>query len=161
MRIDLSASQIAKACLQGGAKLIQLRDKKSNRETLIQSAKKIQELKRDFNFTFIINDDPILAKEINADGVHVGQADMSVHEARKVLGPDKIIGLSSHSLEEAVQGTKQPIDYLAVGAIFPTKTKPADHPVVGLELLRQVRDLTDKPLVAIGGITLENDWTAQ
>ncbi len=155
-RKDLTVGEMADSCLSGGAKLIQLRNKSTNTLQKMDQSREILDLKKKYNFIFIINDDPVLAKECGADGVHLGQSDMSVTKAREILGSKKIIGLSSHSLEEASEGLKQEIDYLALGAIFPTTSKPVDHPIVGLDLLKKVRPLTNKPLVAIGGITLEN-----
>lgn len=156
LRSDRPVEELALDCLKGGARLIQLRDKDTPFETRLKRAQKIRQLKNEYLFTFIINDDVSLAHQVDADGVHLGQTDMPVHQARQLLGKNKVIGLSTHSLNEFHEGLLQSVDYLALGAIFPTSSKPADHPVVGLSLLNQARTLTDKPLVAIGGITDRN-----
>ena len=112
--------------------------------------------KNDFDFTFIINDHVDVALEIGADGVHVGADDMPVAEVRKKVGDKMLIGYSSHSLEEALQAEEGGADYVAFGAIFPTKTKGPGHPVQGLEKLRAVVEAVKIPVVAIGGINKEN-----
>ena len=103
----------------------------------------------------IINDHVDVVLDIDADGVHLGQEDLQVEEARAMLGPNKIIGLSTHSLDQFRAGLATSADYLAVGPVYATSTKENPSPVVGLELLRKVRDLGDRPVVAIGGITPE------
>lgn len=151
----VDSSEKAKKYLESGIKLIQLRQK--NPQARLQQAKQIQSLKSQFNFIFIINDDPSLVKEVNADGVHLGQEDMSVEQARKILGREKIIGLSTHSINQALEAQKQDITYIGFGAIFKSPTKSnLDHPVVGLDLLTQVVQLSQIPVVAIGGINQSN-----
>lgn len=149
------SSEKAKKYLESDIKLIQLRQK--NPQERLQQAKQIQLLKSSFNFIFIINDDPVLTKEIGADGVHLGQEDMPVVEARKILGKEKIIGLSTHAINQVLDAQKQDINYIGFGAIFksPTKSSP-DHPVVGLDLLKQVVQISQIPVVAIGGINQFN-----
>lgn len=151
----VDSSEKAKKYLESDIKLIQLRQK--NPQERLQQAKQIQLLKSQFNFIFIINDEPNLAKEVNADGVHLGQEDMPVAEARKILGKEKIIGLSTHSINQVLDAQKQDINYIGFGAIFksPTKNNP-DHPVVGLDLLKQVVQISQIPVVAIGGINQSN-----
>jgi thiamine-phosphate pyrophosphorylase len=105
----------------------------------------------------IINDRVDIALALKADGVHLGQEDLGPDAARRILGPDAIIGFSTHNLEQARLAAQMPIDYVAIGPIFGTSTKQSSNPSVGLEGLRRVRQtLTSIPLVAIGGITLEN-----
>lgn len=105
----------------------------------------------------MINDRVDIALMIGAAGVHLGQEDLPPQAARKLLGPNAIIGFSTHTLEQAVEAAKMPVDYIAFGPIFPTSTKENPDPTVGLERLREIREATGKiPLVAIGGITREN-----
>lgn len=148
--------ELALQYVKGGARLLQWREKGVERIKLLRHCQRIIELKKDHSFLFIVNDDPFVAAEVGADGVHLGQNDRSVSEARAIVGPKKLIGRSTHSLAEVEQALKEDINYLALGAIFPTKSKPPTHPVVGLELLRQVATLSEKPVVAIGGINRSN-----
>jgi thiamine-phosphate pyrophosphorylase len=104
---------------------------------------------------FIVNDRPDIARLVGAGGVHVGQDDLGVEEARAIVGPDCWVGLSTHTLDQVATADASSADYVAFGPIFPTATKEAADPVVGLDLLAQARRRTRKPLVAIGGITLE------
>jgi thiamine-phosphate pyrophosphorylase len=141
--------------LAGGARLIQLRDKEASAKELLDAARACLKLTRAAAATLIINDRVDVALAADADGVHLGQDDLAVDEAREILGPDKIIGLSTHSLEQARRALDTSANYLAIGPVFPTTTKENPDPVVGLELVRAVRALTQRPLVAIGGITPE------
>jgi len=109
-------------------------------------------LKSCYDFLWIVNDDLEIACEIGADGVHVGKDDPPIEECRALLGPEKIIGYSSHALEEAVEAERRGADYVAFGAIFPTSTKGPGHPVQGLEKLKEVVRAVKIPIVAIGGI---------
>lgn len=152
----LDPFQFALACILGGAPIIQLREKKMPPGDRAALAKKIIRLKKDHDFIFIINDDAALAREVNADGVHLGQDDLPVQAARKILGKGKIIGKSSHSLAQAKMALAEDINYLACGAIFPSPTKAGNHPFVGLETLKQVVQLSTLPVVAIGGINHHN-----
>jgi thiamine-phosphate pyrophosphorylase len=104
---------------------------------------------------FIVNDRPDIARLAGAGGVHVGQTDLAVEQARAIVGPESWVGVSTHTLEQVAAADQTSADYVAFGPIFPTATKEAPDPVVGLELLAQARQRTRKPLVAIGGITLE------
>ncbi len=151
-----SPFEIAQACLAGGARILQWREKKADRTSLLCHCLGIASFKNHFDFLFIVNDDPHIAAEVGADGVHLGQNDRSVEEARKIVGRSRLIGRSTHSLSEVKKALKEDIDYLALGAIFPTASKPTDHPVVGLDLLSKVAAMTDKPVVAIGGINRTN-----
>jgi thiamine-phosphate diphosphorylase len=142
----------ALAMLDNGVKLMQLRMKLSPREVVTSLSYQIGKLKDKYSFTYILNDYPDLAKETGADGVHIGQQDISVAQARKILGPYGLIGKSNHSFDEFRQSHLEHTDYLALGAIYPTKAKGPDHPVVGTALLEKVSALSTKPIVAIGGI---------
>jgi thiamine-phosphate pyrophosphorylase len=105
--------------------------------------------------TFIVNDHADVAALSGASGVHVGQDDLGVEAARSVIGPGKLVGVSTHNLEQFQQAAKNSADYIAVGPVFSTSTKTNPDPVVGTDFIRRVRPLTDKPIVAIGGITLD------
>ena len=141
----------------GGAGFIQLREKYATARDFYDQAKKVIEFARKRCIKIIINDRVDIALALGADGVHLGQDDLPPEYARKILGPDAIIGFSTHSLEQARTAMKFPIDYIAIGPIFKTLTKTNPDAVVGLESLRQVRKLIGSlPLVAIGGITEVN-----
>lgn len=144
---------LARDFLAGGAKVIQLRDKTGSR---LQAAQEIMKLKERFAFTFIVNDYVDVAMAVGADGLHVGADDMSIAAARRLLGPKKIIGYSSHSLEEAIRAEAQGADYVAFGAIFPTATKGPHHPIQGLKKLHELTRRIKIPVVAIGGIRRDN-----
>ena len=147
-------SQVEKA-LKGGATFIQLREKELTGEELIREAKQIQELCAKYKAPFILNDDVELAAALGADGVHVGQKDMEAKEARKKLGPDKIIGVSARTVEQAVRAWEDGADYLGVGAVFLTGSK-ADARQIDHDTLRRICAAVPIPAVAIGGITEEN-----
>lgn len=149
-------SELAKAYLEGGCRLIQLRMKGCEVSLFSREAEKILQFKKEYSFTFILNDHVKMAKELGADGVHIGAHDMKIAEARAILGADKMIGYSSHGLGEALQAEKEGADYVAFGAIFPTRTKGPGHPVQGLGKLRQTVKALNIPVVAIGGITETN-----
>lgn len=145
--------EIAHQLLKGGARIIQLRDKR--RVRFWEKAKQIASFKKEFSFLFIVNDDVAAAAEFG-DGVHVGADDPSIEECRKILGPSKLIGYSSHSLEEAIEAERRGADYVAFGAIFPSPSKGPGHPVQGIERLKEVVDRLKIPVVAIGGIDRSN-----
>lgn len=146
--------QVEKA-LKGGITMLQLREKNISYEQMRQTAMELQALCRSYQVPFIINDYVELAKEIGADGVHVGQSDRSVIEAREILGPDAIIGATAKTIEQALAAQEQGADYLGSGAVFGSSTKldakPMEH-----ELLQQICKAVTIPVVAIGGITGEN-----
>lgn len=141
--------------LTAGAQMIQLRDKESSAKELLDAARACMKLTRSAGARLIINDRVDVALTVDADGVHLGQDDLPVEEAREILGEEKIIGLSTHTLEQFRAALETSADYIAVGPIFATKTKENADPVVGLDLVRETKALTDRPLVAIGGITAE------
>lgn len=141
--------------LDGGASFIQLRDKDAIGRELLEQAMACLRLTRKAGATLIINDRVDVALTAGADGVHLGQGDLSVAEAREILGRDKIIGVSTHSIDQFRAALETSADYIAVGPVYPTMTKENPDPVVGLELIREARTLTDRPLVAIGGINHE------
>ncbi|MBI1909497.1 MAG: thiamine phosphate synthase [Deltaproteobacteria bacterium] len=141
---------LAEQYLKGGARTLQLRDKKG--PPPFETARQIMALKKNYDFTFIVNDYLEVALEVKADGWHGGKDDLPIIEARKLLGPERIIGYSSHSLEEALVAEQNGADYVAFGAIFPTTTKQPGHPIQGLEKLHEVCRQVKVPVVAIGGI---------
>ena len=151
---NCSHAEIVASMLAGGARLIQLRDKEASAKEMLDAARECLELTRATGAKLIINDRVDVALVTGADGVHLGQEDLTVEEARALLGPDKIIGISTHSLAQVEAALTTTANYIAIGPLFPTTTKANPAPVVGLELLRQARRLTSLPLVAIGGITL-------
>lgn len=151
---NASNVQIARQMIEGGARLIQLRDKEASARELFDSAREMQRMVRAAGGRLIINDRIDVALTADADGVHLGQEDLSVAEAREILGSEKIIGISTHNRAQFEEALGTSADYIAVGPIFATTSKDNPDPVVGLELLREVRGLTDRPIVAIGGIDL-------
>jgi thiamine-phosphate pyrophosphorylase len=142
--------------IEGGARVIQYRDKKHTGAERTQQAKRLTALCRQQGALFIVNDDITLAKEIQADGVHLGREDASLAQARAQLGPQAIIGVSCYNeLARAETAEKQGADYVAFGRFFPSRTKP-QAVQAGLELLREAKRKLHIPIVAIGGITPEN-----
>ncbi|MDA2910454.1 thiamine phosphate synthase [Nitrospiraceae bacterium AH_259_D15_M11_P09] len=138
-----------------GVRLFQYRDKLSPLIEAYRAALKLRDAAAEAGATFLINDRCDLALAVEADGVHLGQKDLPLPKARGLLGPGKIIGISTHQSAQVTEATDGGADYLGVGPIFPTNTKPDHTAVVGLEGLRQVRPLTDLPIFAIGGVTLD------
>lgn len=140
----------------GGATMIQLREKNICENEFIEIGKKIKKITDKYNIPLLINDKVNVALEIDANGVHLGQDDMNPVKAREILGENKIIGLSISTLEEFKKSKEYPVDYYGVGPIYPTISKSDAQKPMGLEGLKELRKLTDKPLMAIGGITEEN-----
>jgi thiamine-phosphate pyrophosphorylase len=141
--------------LAGGARLIQLRDKEASSREMLDQARACLKLTREAGATLIINDRVDVALTAGADGVHLGQDDMEVEDAREILGEDKIIGVSTHSIDQFRAALETSANYFAIGPVYQTKTKENPNPVVGVELVREAKRLTDRPLIAIGGITPE------
>ena len=153
------ADQVARL-IQGGAKLIQLREKHLPPRDFFLQAEAAIKVARGHNALIVINDRVDLALALKADGVHLGQDDLPVQAARVILGEKALIGYSTHNLPQALGARTLPIDYLAVGPIYGTSSKNDAEPTVGLKSLLEIRDLVpDLPLVAIGGITAENMQT--
>ena len=146
--------QTAANAIAGGAGCVQLREKNLDDGELLARAKKLAGLCHERNVLFIVNDRPDIARLADADGVHLGQTDMTVADARRIIGPDRLIGLSTHNETQFEKALAAEPDYLAVGPMFPTTTKPQDH-VPGPELLRLAVGRTERPVVCIGGITRE------
>lgn len=151
---EILYSQVEKA-LKGGATFIQLREKELDEEQFLKEAMEIKELCKRYHVPFVINDNVEIAVKVEADGVHVGQSDMEAGNVREKLGKDKIIGVSTQTVEQALLAEKQGADYLGVGAVFPTGTK-LDAVEVGYDRLQEICKAVHIPVVAIGGITREN-----
>jgi thiamine-phosphate pyrophosphorylase len=145
-----------KQLIEGGATLIQLREKRLSPREFFQEAREALSIARSAGIKLIVNDRVDVALAIGADGVHLGQTDMPVEAARRLLGDQAIIGFSTHNLNQVEEAVRFPIDYLAFGPIFPTATKENPDPTVGLTELPQIKDLAGSlPLVAIGGISAD------
>jgi thiamine-phosphate pyrophosphorylase len=147
--------EIAQAALAGGARVVQLRDKRRDAGELLPAAREMAALCRDAGALFIVNDRVDLALAAGADGVHLGQTDLPVREARKLLGEEKLIGVSVEDAAQARAAEVDGADYLGVGAIYGSATKADAGAPVGLEQIRRFREVSALPVVAIGGITLE------
>ncbi len=141
--------------LQGGVSVLQYRAKDKGRELCLVEGTELKQLCRSFGAAFIVNDDVRLALDLEADGVHLGQDDGSVSAARELLGPGRVIGKSTHNLEEALQAEEEGADYIGFGAMYPTDSKNVTH-IAGTAGLAAVRDRVRLPIVAIGGITTSN-----
>ena len=149
--------EVAEAVLEGGASLVQLRDKAGDAGEVLPTALAIRALCESRGALFIVNDDPALAFASAAHGLHLGQDDVPVAEARRILSPSAIIGRSNNSIEEVAASLDAGADYLAVGAVFPTSTMgKGQRPVVGTELIARTKEAADRPIVAIGGINRHN-----
>jgi thiamine-phosphate diphosphorylase len=151
-----SHEEVVAAALRGGARIVQLRDKEAPRDELLATGRRLAALCRDAGALFIVNDDPTLAAEVGADGVHVGPTDPPPDEARRIMGPDAIVGWSiKASVETARRAQALGVSYVAVGSIFATSTK-AGAVEVGVGAIERVRAAVGLPLAAIGGITAAN-----
>jgi thiamine-phosphate pyrophosphorylase len=146
---------LLRAALGGGVDVVQLREKKLGRAEIERSASTFRRVCDTYSALFIVNDDPELAYTLSADGVHVGQDDASAEDARELLGPEAIIGLSTHSEEQIAASAERPVDYISVGPIWETPTKEG-RPAVGLELVAHAADHATRPFFAIGGIDPTN-----
>ncbi len=147
---------IAGSAVSGGIDLLQMREKNAEREELLRLGKSLSDLCRRRGVMFIVNDDPLLAGELDADGVHLGQEDRTVYpvaDVRRMLGPEKVIGLSTHSPGQFDEANGLDVDYIAYGPIFPTRTK--DY-CIGTKDVRAVLESASKPVFLIGGINRSN-----
>jgi thiamine-phosphate pyrophosphorylase len=150
-----SETECAARLVAAGVRLLQYRNKKAGARELLEKSRAIAELVCPQGAMFFVNDRPDVAYLVGADGVHVGQHDLGVDAARMVVGKDKLVGVSTHNLHQFSAAAATSADYIAVGPVFETQTKSNPDPVVGAELVRRARAMTDTPIVAIGGITLE------
>lgn len=144
--------EFVKTCVKAGVSCVQLREKKVSQDCLLQFGLRLKSLLDSFNIPLIINDDVNLCLTLNAAGVHLGQSDCDVIAARAILGPDKRIGLSVNTLQQIHDSKAMPIDYLGLGAIFPTANKPNIETIWGLEGLKKASAIASHPIIAIGGI---------
>jgi thiamine-phosphate pyrophosphorylase len=152
---DADPEALLLAALNGGVDIIELREKQLGRREIEISAATFRRLCDTYSALFVVNDDPDLARSVRADGVHVGQDDVSPDEAREILGPDRLIGLSTHSEDQIAAAAEQPVDYFSVGPIWETPTKEG-RPAVGLGLIGHAAESASKPFYAIGGIDTSN-----
>ena len=146
---------LVRAALGAGVDILQLREKELGRAEIERAAATFRRVCDTYSALFIVNDDPDLARSCDADGVHLGQEDGSVEEARELLGPDAIIGLSTHSEEQIAAAAHRPVDHISVGPIWETPTKKG-RPAVGLELISHAAEHAARPFFAIGGIDPSN-----
>lgn len=152
---DKTLYEQVEEAIKGGATFIQLREKNLDEEHFLAEALEIQKLCKKYGVPFVINDNVEIAKKIDADGVHVGQSDMEALNVRELLGPDKIIGVSTQTVEQALKAEAHGADYLGVGAVFPTGSKD-DAEVLDRSTLKAICDAVHIPVIAIGGITHDN-----
>ena len=144
---------VVEKAIKGGAEIIQLREKSWDKNKIKEEAIKLLKICRKNHVLFIVNDYVDIALDIGADGVHLGQSDMLISEARKICGKNLIIGLSTHSIDQAVKADKEDVDYITIGPIFNTRAK--DY-TVGMEIIKELLKKIKKPLIAIGGINKNN-----
>lgn len=148
-------ASVVEEALEGGATFLQLREKNLDGWHFLEEARELQELCRKYGVPFIVNDNVDVALAMGADGIHVGQHDMEAGDVRALLGPDKILGVSAQTVEQAVLAEQRGADYLGVGAVFPTGSKD-DADDVSQETLKAICDAVSIPVVAIGGISQQN-----
>ncbi|GBF74765.1 thiamine phosphate synthase [Paenibacillus sp. 598K] len=150
-----SQMEVIEEAIRGGSDIIQLRDKTSPKRTVLRKAEELRELTRRYGVTFIVNDHIDIALAVDADGIHLGQDDLPLAAARRIMG-DKIIGISTHAIEEAREAQREGADYIGVGPVFATKSKVDVVDPVTTDYVRQVAAEITIPWVAIGGIKLHN-----
>jgi len=155
-----SAIDIALAAVRGGATMVQLREKQATTRAFVEQARALKAALAPLGAPLIVNDRLDVALAVDADGLHVGQSDLPVAEARRLLGPGKIIGLSIETVEQVLRPDAAAADYLGVGPVYAQQTKADAAPPLGLDGLRRARGLTRRPIVAIGGLTPENSAAA-
>ena len=150
-----SLKEVVKESLDGGVTFVQLREKTLEDDKFLEEAKELKQLCKEYDVPFVINDNVDIAIAMDADGVHVGQTDMEAGNVREKLGPDKIIGVSAQTVEQAVLAEQRGADYLGVGAVFPTGSKD-DAVEVSHETLKAICEAVSIPVIAIGGISVGN-----
>jgi len=151
----LSCEEMTLKVLRAGVKWVQYRDKDKSRREVYEESGILRKLTKDFNAAFIVNDYVDIDLAVDADGVHLGQDDLPIREARKIMGRNKIIGISTHSLNQAEEAEKEGADYIGFGPVFHTVTKDAGIPK-GTDMLKEIKRHVQIPVVAIGGINLKN-----
>jgi thiamine-phosphate pyrophosphorylase len=152
--LPVPETECAEKLADAGVRWLQYRSKGESARGLLEQTKRLSSLLVPRGVTFIVNDRADVASAGEASGVHVGQEDLGAEAARVVIGAEKLLGVSTHNLDQFNDAVRTSADYVAIGPVFPTSTKANPDPAVGIELIRRVRPLTDKPIVAIGGITL-------
>ena len=152
---DRTLCDVVRESLDGGVTFLQLREKNLDDDSFLEEAVSLQKMAKEYGVPFVINDNVDIAVKMNADGVHVGQSDMEAGDVRALIGPDKILGVSAQTVEQAVLAEKRGADYLGVGAVFPTGSKD-DAEDVSYDTLKAICEAVTIPVVAIGGITIEN-----
>lgn len=150
-----SLPEAVEEAVKGGATFVQIREKHLPYDEFAELAAEVKKVTDRYHIPYVINDEVELARQLDADGVHIGQNDRTLTEARQILGPDKIIGVSAHTVEEALEAEKNGADYLGVGAVFSTSTK-RDAGALPMETLRAICAAVSIPVVAIGGIHAGN-----
>jgi thiamine-phosphate pyrophosphorylase len=153
--IRVPVQVVAKQLLDAGVRLLQYRGKSVGAREMLETSQQLAAMAHKQHATFFVNDRPDVAWLAGADGVHVGQDDLGVEQARSLVGEGRLVGVSTHNLEQFANAEATSADYIAIGPIFETSSKVNPDPVVGIETIRRVRALTKKPIVAIGGIRLE------
>lgn len=148
-------AELARNLAKVGVRLFQLRDKQGSTQRVFENAQRVCAAVRPLGANLVVNDRPDIAAMVGAAGVHVGQDDLSPAEARTICGAQQWVGISTHNIAQVRKAAASEADHIAVGPVFGTKTKASPEPVVGLGLIQQAKGLTEKPVVAIGGITLE------
>jgi len=154
--LTIPAQECAQELADAGVRLLQYRNKTASARELLNSSRDLASLLIPRGISFVVNDRPDVAILAGASGVHVGQDDLEVEQARGLVGNQKWVGVSTHTVEQFRKAAATSADYIAVGPVFATASKANPDPVIGTEVIRRVRALTDNPIVAIGGITLEN-----
>lgn len=147
--------EMATEAIDGGAQMIQYRDKESNYDRFLSCARKLREICRQREVPFIVNDEVVIASEIDADGVHLGHEDLPIKEAREILGADKIVGKTARTIRQAKMAEDEGADYAGLGPIFYTDSKQIDEPI-GVDVIRRASESLSIPFFVIGGINLDN-----
>jgi len=147
--------EFAQQLIGAGVRILQYRDKAGTAAAMLQAAKALARASNEAGVSFFVNDRSDVAFLAGATGVHVGQDDLSVEQARSIVGPNRWVGVSTHNREQFARAASTSADYIAIGPIFATKSKANPDPVVGMDLIRELRPMTDKPIVAIGGIQFD------
>lgn len=150
-----SHEEVVREAIAGGAEIVQLRDKSASTRKLVQIGEVLRRITYEARVIFIVNDRVDVALAVEADGVHLGAEDMPIGHARRLMG-ERIVGASVDNEEEAIRAVEEGADYVAIGPIFPTSTKPDAGSVVGVDMIRRVKGVVDVPVVAIGGINSDN-----
>lgn len=152
---DQSLEVVVEESVKNGVSFVQLREKDLDNEDFKKLALDVKKVTDKYKIPFVINDNIDIAREVDADGVHIGQGDMAIEKARKIIGEDKILGVSASNMKEAIDAQEKGADYIGVGAIFPTSSKDTEVSL-SLEELKDIKERVKIPVVAIGGISHEN-----